>query len=122
MKVSTIVFDFRYRIIRFTIFKILPVLNRLKLRAYGISYGKDCQMYASCVLRVVRGAKMSIGDRFRVVSSPNVNPLCSRKACFNVANGATLEIGNHCGMSSPVIWVRKGIKIGNNVNLGGVLH
>lgn len=73
-----------------------------------------------CVISIDRTAKVIIGNKFRLVSSSLFNPLCRTRAIVCVSKGAELVIGDNVGMSSPVIWVRQSIKIGNNVNLGGV--
>ena len=62
---------------------------------------------------------MSIGENFHLVSNSLINPLCRSKSCFRVAANGQLIIGNNVGMSSPIIWVRKSVIIGNHVNLGG---
>ena len=62
---------------------------------------------------------MSIGENFHLVSNSLINPLCSSKSYFRVAANSQLIIGNYIGMSSPIIWVRKSVIIGNHVNLGG---
>lgn len=62
---------------------------------------------------------MSIGEKFHLVSNSLINPLCSSKSYFRVAANGQLIIGNNVGMSSPIIWVRKSVIIGNHVNLGG---
>lgn len=98
---------------------IMPSINRIKLQAFGIEYDKNCQIMAHCTIITGRSSQVSIGKNFRLVSSDLINPLCKNKACINVSENACLQIGDNCGMSSPTIWVRKSVKIGNNVNLGG---
>ncbi|EGF51614.1 bacterial transferase hexapeptide repeat protein [Bacteroides fluxus YIT 12057] len=99
-------------------FKVLPYINRMKLCAYGIEHGSNCRLIGHCKIIVGMHSHVSIGNNFRLVSS-NSFPLSTHKSCIAVPEGATLKIGNDCGMSSPIIRVRKCIIIGNNVNLGG---
>lgn len=98
---------------------IMPFINRMKLKALGIKYNKNCKIMAYCTITNGKNSLMTIGENFRLVSSNVINPLCREKSCICVSENAFLQIGDNCGMSSPTIWVRKSIKIGNNVNLGG---
>lgn len=98
---------------------IMPFINRMKLRAFGIKYNKNCRIMAHCTIITGKSSQVSIGKNFSLVSSDLINPLCKNNACINVSENACLQIGDNCGMSSPTLWVGKSIKIGNNVNLGG---
>lgn len=61
-----------------------------------------------------------IGDDFLFTSGNNYNPLTTnRRGCIVVEENAQLLIGNNVGMSSVVCWVRKSLKIKNNVKIGG---
>lgn len=97
-----------------------PWLYRLQLRGLGVKYGTNCQIIGSCSIRTDRSSTVSWGNSLRIISSKLFNPLCNNKpTVINVSKGATLKIGDECGMSSPTIWVRKCVIIGNHVNLGG---
>lgn len=74
---------------------------------------------AHCTIITGKNSLVSIGKNFRLVSSKLINPLSRDTTCICVSDGASLQIGDDCGMSSPTIWVRKSIKIGNHVNFGG---
>lgn len=115
----TIIFRGINRIKCLFFMNIMPFINRMKLQAFGIEYDINCRIMAHCAIITGRDSQVSIGKNFRLVSSDLINPLCKNKACINVSERASLQIGNNCGMSSPTIWVRKSVKIGNNVNFGG---
>lgn len=115
----TIIFRGINRIKCLFFMKIMPFINRMKLQAFGIEYDINCRIMAHCAIITGRDSQVSIGKNFRLVSSDLINPLCKNKACINVSERASLQIGNNCGMSSPTMWVRKSVKIGNNVNFGG---
>lgn len=99
--------------------KILCSLNKLQLKINTVHYGNNCKICAKFHLIARENATITIGNDFQVVSSYIHNPLCFRDACFEIGNRAMLHIGNNVGMSSPIIWVRKSLTIGNNVKLGG---
>lgn len=99
---------------------VYPWFYRLQLQGLNIKYGKNCRIIGACNIRVNRTSKVEFGDNLRIFSSNLTNPLCNSKpSIINVSKGAVLKVGNNCGMSSPTIWVRKGLIIGNNVNFGG---
>ncbi|MCS2894178.1 acyltransferase [Parabacteroides faecis] len=115
----TIIFKGINRIKCLFFLNIMPSINRMKLRAFGIRHDKNCRIMGVCTITTGKSSLISIGKNFRLVSSNLINPLCDKKACICVSDNAHLQIGDNCGMSSPTIWVRKSVKIGNNVNLGG---
>lgn len=97
-----------------------PWFHRLQLRGMGVRYGTNCKIIGVCSIRTDRTSKVEFGDNLRIFSSNLTNPLCNSKpSIINVSKGAVLKVGDNCGMSSPTIWVRKGLIIGNNVNFGG---
>lgn len=66
-------------------------------------------------------ARVRIGDDFIFTSGDCFNPLCRNQRGCIVAERANsvIEIGHHVGMSSPCIWVKERLTIGNYVNIGG---
>ena len=98
---------------------ILHFYNTLKFKGQGVLFKGKPQLYGSCSVGIDRKAHVSIGENFHLVSNSLINPLCRSKSCFRVAANGQLIIGNNVGMSSPIIWVRKSVIIGNHVNLGG---
>lgn len=98
---------------------ILSHFYRLRLIGMGIHFEDGLKITGKCSVWADRSSHVTIGRNFRIVSSNLINPLCRHEACINVSKGALLQIGDNVGMSSPTIWVRKSLIIGNNVNLGG---
>ncbi len=98
---------------------ISPIINKLKFIGMGIKMKGGGQIIGRCSITVERTAKAIIGENFRLVSSNLYNPLCKNKTCISISKGATLSIGDNVGMSSPTIWIRQSLTIGNHVNLGG---
>lgn len=93
--------------------------NRIKLRLYGVKYGRNCIIHGHWGLKLASDSIVSIGDNFYLSSGNHINPLARNleaHVCVNA--GATLTIGNKVGMSSPVIQAHKSITIGNNVMFG----
>lgn len=101
---------------------VMPYINRLKLYGMGVKFGKNSIVRSSFSLRVGRTANVEIGDNFRITGSNLSNPLCKNQSCINVAEGASMIIGNNVGMSSPTIYAHESLVIGNHVNLGGGNH
>ncbi|MBO5508378.1 MAG: acyltransferase [Bacteroides sp.] len=66
-------------------------------------------------------ACMKIGCNVTVTSDEAFNPLCRNiRASFCLERPTSLiEIGDDTGMSSPCIWVKERISIGNRVKIGG---
>ena len=85
----------------------------------GVHFDTSLKIIGKCSLWMDKSGHFTIGKKCRIVSSNLINPLCRHKACINVSKGALLQIGDNVGMSSPIIWIRKSLIIGNNVNLGG---
>lgn len=99
--------------------KVLPKFYQLRFIGMGIHFENGLKITGKCSVWVDRSSHVTIGRNFRIVSSNLINPLCRHEACINVSKGALLQIGDNVGMSSPIIWVRKSLIIGNNVNFGG---
>lgn len=112
--------------IRKTIFQLRRVRNKLscywnciKFRQYGIKYGHNCIVHGHLGLKLATDSTVRIGDNFYMSSGNHVNPLARNlEAHICVNKGAKLIIGNHVGMSSPVLWAHKSIVIGDNVKFG----
>lgn len=94
--------------------------NNILLSFYGVERGADCCIHGRLGLRIAPKSKIMMGDNCYISSGIFMNPLCaSDKGFLCVEKGAILIIGNNCAMSSPRIWARQEITIGNHVMLGG---
>ena len=94
--------------------------NRWYLRFKRIEYGRNLQIYNKVYITGKRG-KITIGDDFYLTSGDGINPICSNiMACIHTELPTTvITIGNHVGLSSPSIWIRESLTIGDHVRIGG---
>ena len=93
-------------------------LNRIRLYSHRIKYGNNCNLFNSVYLR--NEGCISIGNNFLLTSGGGYNPLCRNVRGAIVADHyANITIGNHVHVSSPCIWARNRIVIGNDVKIGG---
>lgn len=91
----------------------------LLFKVKGVKYGRNMQVYNKIYLQI-RNGKISIGDNFTLTSGDCINPLCRNiRACIFITHGGTINIRNNVGMSSPCLWIKESLTIGNNVNIGG---
>lgn len=105
--------------IHFSCNKLLLLYNLIKIKSLGAVLSDGASLTGDMKISINRNANVHIGRNFHLVSTTMLNPLCGNRAVISVSKGAELIIGDNVGMSSPTIWVRKSLKIGNNVNLGG---
>lgn len=71
-------------------------------------------------LSVAEGGSLSLGEGFRMNSSPKGNAVGGSVKCvIRVGKGAYLHIGRNVGVSSSVIVATCGITIDDNVKIGG---
>lgn len=94
--------------------------NRYRFWLNSIAYGQHLRVYNSCHLRISRGSRVTIGNDFTLTSGDGINPLCRvQKAMIYTEPNATIAIGHSTGMSSPCMWAKESITIGNHVKIGG---
>ncbi len=94
--------------------------NRFKFSFKGIKYGKNMKIYDQLRVKMDEGAKIVIGDNFTFISGGGYNPIMSNvQGSLRLNKNAKLIIGNNCGLSSAVLWIRERITLGNNVLVGG---
>lgn len=93
--------------------------GRFKMKAYGISFGKNLIVQGDLYLKKGINSKAEIGDNCFFKSGRGLNPLSRNiKTSIQIEDGALLKIGNHCGFSSVCLWAHQSIVIGNYVNIG----
>ena len=97
--------------------------NRLMIRL-SIGWknlGKRAEVHGHIYLDIHPESKVRIGDDFIFTSGECINPLCRKQQGCIVTERAesVIEIGDHVGMSSPCLWAKERITIGNFVNIGG---
>ena len=87
----------------------------------GVTFGNNVKFYNSVYFDIHPDSTVTIGDDFVMSSGDSFNPLSRNiKGCI-VAERANSKIiiGNHVGMSSPCLWAKQEITIGDFVNIGG---
>ena len=97
--------------------------NRLciKLCIGWNNLGKRAMIFNHIYLDIHPGSNVKIGDDFTFTSGECINPLCRNQRGCIVAErpNSIIEIGHHVGMSSPCLWAKERITIGNYVKIGG---
>lgn len=94
--------------------------NRILLRIHDVKYGNNLKVYDRFYLTIGNNGKLKIGDNFTLSSGDGINPLCRNlRAKVFIDQGAKINIGNNTGLSSPCLWAKESITIGNNVKVGG---
>lgn len=95
--------------------------NRFLFWINGVEYGKNMDVYNYIYFNKHPKAKIIIGDDFTFTSGEAFNPLCRNMRGCIVAEraGSVIEIGHHAGMSSPCVWIKERLTVGNYVKIGG---
>lgn len=95
------------------------IYNVIKLKNYGVKIGEKNKIINKCYFTIERGSSVEIGNDFLFISGSGFNPISRNlRGSFYACNGSKIRIGNHVGMSSPSIWIKTGLTIGNNVMIG----
>lgn len=94
------------------------LINSHSFKSYVLTQGK-VSIIGRFHIYIDKTAKMTVGKNFNLVSSHLINPLCTHPSSISVGDGAVVCFGDNVGMSSPTIWIRKSLIVGNNVNFGG---
>lgn len=83
--------------------------------------GKNAQMQGLVYLDIHPESKVRIGNHFTFTSGECINPLCrNQRGCIVAERSeSVILIGDYVGMSSPCLWAKERIVIGDFVNIGG---
>ena len=90
-----------------------------KMFAYGnnVSFGSDLRTVGR--IRIRNRGHIAIGNNVKINSSIMSDPLGGNTCSILVTTeGAKIDIGNNSGLSNTVIFARKEVIIGDNVNIG----
>jgi Acetyltransferase (isoleucine patch superfamily) len=110
-----------YRLPRKIGMKYYILWNRVKFRINGIEFGTGMKVHNVVYLSKHPKAHMKIGQDFVITSGESFNPLCRNiraSICLDRST-SVIEIGDNTGLSSPCIWAKERITIGNRVRVGG---
>lgn len=120
--VRTVICKF-IRFLRFLHRQFYMQWNREKFRLVigDENLGKRAKIQGHIYLDIHPKSMVRIGDDFIFTSGECINPLCRnlRGCIVTEREKSVIEIGHHVGMSSPCLWAREKITIGNFVNIGG---
>lgn len=106
VKKLTTYFFFLFNLIKFSLSG--KINSSAKLRCYG-----------SVDITIRKGATLTIGNNFTLVSGRTINPLGRNiKSAIRIDEGANITIGNNVGMSCVVLWAKERIVVGDNVKMG----
>lgn len=96
------------------------IYDRLKMRIWGIKYGKNCIFRGSTLFFKCRGSNISIGNNceFNSTSYFNFRGINHRCIIQTGRKSASIVIGNNCGFSGCSIVSNCNISIGNHVLCG----
>lgn len=95
-------------------------LNYIKFKKLGIQFGKHLRVFNKIYVKKDEGAEIKIGDYLTFTSGGGHNPINGNmRGYIRIEKKAKLFIGNNCGLSSTVLWVKEKMNIGNNVLIGG---
>lgn len=91
------------------------VANRTLLRAKGVNYGKG--LHINGLITILNSGKsISIGKNVIINSDKLTNPIGGD---IRTILSGKIDIGNNTGMSNVTIIANTGVKIGNDVLIGG---
>lgn len=95
--------------------------NKINFWRNDIEFGTGMKIYNVIYLSKHAEAQMTIGKNLVITSGESFNPLCRNiraSVCLEFPT-SVIEIGDDTGLSSPCIWAKERITIGNRVNVGG---
>ena len=99
--------------------RLTRLRNKLNFRMNGVRYGRNCCLEGRIWLSVRDGSVVCVGSGCHISGGRFVNRIGRNLATsLSADRGASLIIGDGCGISSSCIWARRSIIIGNNVNIG----
>lgn len=103
-------------------YKLVDTCNRmismLLLKRHRVIIGDQFAVHG--VLKLMNSGVIQLGDRVTINSGSYFNPVGgSRRTVLATASGATIRIGNNCGISNSLLYAATEIVLENNVMIGG---
>ena len=95
-------------------------VNSFSIRWWGIQTGKKCEFDGKTYFCRIPNTRIVIGSFCKFNSSHSSNLIGVYSPCMfsTIAEGAVIEIGEHCGFSGTVIGAALHVKLGNYVRCG----
>lgn len=122
MKISKRYFHPHYFYLEMRKFRIIitTIVGKLKANWWKINLGKGCKFNGIPIFRNLPNSSIIIGNKCRFNSSRTSNLIGVFSPCMIsvLKRGASIQIGNNCGLSGTVIGAAREITIGNNVKCG----
>ncbi len=95
------------------------IWGRLLAHWWNIQLGHGCVFTGVPILHKHPTAMVSIGDSCTFRSAQWSNSVGLNRRCFlSAGRDATIQIGNHCGLSATIIAASSRIEVGNHVLFG----
>jgi len=111
------------RFIKQFVFKAVNSFCKKALKVRGVKIGINSNILGLPVIKIPRGASISIGSNTTLISSPLFYGMTiSKVRLIAESNVARIEIGNDVGMSSNSIQCSKLVKIGDRCMIGPNVH
>ena len=100
--------------------RIYTPINKLRFILNGVTYGKAlCVRGNVFIFKHYDSAHIEIGNHVTINSASWANPIgVGEKTYFQLLEGATIRIGNNCGISNSAFTCASEIMLGDNVLLG----
>ena len=93
--------------------------NIRKLRRAQCTFLVKPNIYYRVYVQVSKSANIFFNGKCKLTSGYGINPLSRNlMASIRVEDNAIINIGNNVAMSSPCIWIKSKLTIGNNVLIG----
>lgn len=95
-------------------------INKLSFKLNKVRYGKGLKTRGKIyIMRHYGTAKIVLGDNTSINSAGWANPIgCGDRTYFQMLDGATVTIGDYCGISNASFTCAERIEIGDHVLLG----
>ena len=98
---------------------VCTVWCRIKMRLWGIEFGKGCSFRGNMLFFRGNGSSITIGDHCSFNSDSRFNFRGVNHRCIlQAVKGGKIIIGNHCGFSGVSIVSNVGVSIGDHVLVG----
>lgn len=101
--------------------RVVDVVRTFMLvKVWGLHVGRGVVFRGPTIIQAHNRGQISIGNNVKFVSRGMLNHVgLTGPTILSCVENGSIMIGNGCGLSSPVIVARKGVRIGNNVLVGG---